>query len=245
MSRHPQLPGRLVHGALLTRKTSPSETVVLRTLGRVEYAATFSAMRAFTEERTPHMPDEIWLLQHPPVFTMGLKGRGGTRTHVRDIPLVYTDRGGDITYHGPGQWVAYVLMNLDRRGWGAKRLVHSLEQAIIQLLASHQIQADRRAGAPGVYVAGAKIASLGLRVRRGCSYHGIAFNVDMDLTPFSWIDPCGYAGQPVTQLVNLGVRREMTGVGRDLLGHLTRELGYTDPQPGVGELPHFPHEPHR
>jgi len=238
MPRHPRLRDRAIPGALLARAPSPHETVVLRTPGRVDYAAAFDAMRAFTDTRSPRTPDEIWLLEHPPVFTMGLKGRGGARTHIRDIPLVYTDRGGDITYHGPGQWVAYVLMDLERRGWGAKRLVQALEQAIIQLLASHQIQAERRAGAPGVYVAGAKIASLGLRVRRGCSYHGIAFNVDMDLAPFSWIDPCGYPGQAVTQLVDLGIRRDLADVGRDLLGHLTRELGYTGSNPGFGNLPH-------
>ncbi|MGE5240845.1 MAG: lipoyl(octanoyl) transferase LipB [Bacteroidota bacterium] len=237
MPRHPRLRDRAIPGVLLARATSPHETVVLRTPGRVDYAAAFDAMRVFTDTRSPRTPDEIWLLEHRPVFTMGLKGRGGARTHIRDIPLVYTDRGGDITYHGPGQWVAYVLMDLERRGWGAKRLVQALEQAIIQLLASHQIRADRRAGAPGVYVAGAKIASLGLRVRRGCSYHGIAFNVDMDLAPFSWIDPCGYPGQPVTQLVDLGIRRDLADVGRDLLGHLTRELGYTGSNPGFGDLP--------
>lgn len=228
----------------LARATSPHETVVLRTLGRVDYAAAFDAMRMFTDARTPSTPDEIWLLEHAPVFTMGLKGRDGARTHIRDVPLVYTDRGGDITYHGPGQWVAYVLIDLDRRGWGAKRLVQALEQAIIQLLASHGIQAERRAGAPGVYVAGAKIAALGLRVRRGCSYHGIAFNVDMDLAPFSWIDPCGYPGQPVTQLAALGIRRDMTEVGQELLGHLMRELGYTGFNLGVGNLHTLPHEQH-
>ena len=222
----------------LARATSPDETVLLRTPGRVDYAAAFEAMRAFTDARSSRTPDEIWLLEHPPVFTMGLKGRGGARTHIRDIPLVYTDRGGDITYHGPGQWVAYVLMDLQRRGWGAKRLVQALEQTIILLLAAHRIEAGRRAGAPGVYVAGAKIASLGLRVRRGCSYHGLAFNVDMDLTPFSWIDPCGYPGQPVTQLAALGARRDMADVGRDLLGHLSHELGYTGFKPDAGDLPH-------
>jgi len=222
----------------LAYMTSPGDTVVLRTPGRVDYVSAFKAMRSFTDARSPRAPDEIWLLEHPSVFTMGLKGRGGARTHIRNIPLVYTDRGGDITYHGPGQWVAYVLLDLSRRGWGARRLVQSLEQAIIEFLASHRIQAARRAGAPGVYVAGAKIASLGLRVRRGCSYHGIAFNVDMDLAPFSWIDPCGYPGQAVTQLDDLGLRRDMADVGRDLLGHLTRELGYTGSKSGTGDLPH-------
>jgi len=217
--------------------TSPGDTVALRTPGCVDYVAAFDAMRSFTDARSPRAPDEIWLLEHPPVFTMGLKGRGGARKHIRDIPLVYTDRGGDITYHGPGQWVAYVLVDLQRRGWGAKRLVQSLEQAIIELLASHRIRSERRAGAPGVYVAGAKIASLGLRVRRGCSYHGIAFNVDMDLAPFTYIDPCGYPGQRVTQLVDLDVRCGLADAGRDLLEHLTRALGYTGSHSGTGDLP--------
>lgn len=211
----------------LARKPTPADEVVLRQPGRVDYASAFHAMQGFTNARTPDTRDEIWLLEHPPVFTMGLKGRDGTRTHIRDIPLMYTDRGGDITYHGPGQLVAYILMDLRRRGWGAKRLVSAMEQAVIDLLAAYRIQAERRAGAPGVYIAGAKIASLGLRVRQGASYHGIALNVDMDLTPFSFIDPCGYPGQPVTQLIGLGIHRDMAAVGRDLIERLTHELGYT------------------
>ena len=209
------------------RRTSPAEEVILRRPGRVPYHAAFQAVREFTQARTPRTCDEIWLLEHPPVFTMGLKGRGGARTHIRDIPLVYTDRGGDITYHGPGQWVAYVLMDLQRRGWGPKRLVAAIEQTLIDLMAGYQIQAERRPGAPGVYVANAKIASLGLRVRRDASYHGLALNVDMDLTPFSYIDPCGYPGQTVTQLADLGVRRGLAVTGADLLTQLSGELGYT------------------
>lgn len=201
--------------------------VVLRRPGRVDYLTAFHAMQNFTTARTPTTRDEIWLLEHPPVFTMGLKGRAGTLTQIHDIPVVYTDRGGDMTYHGPGQIVIYVLMDMNRRGWGTKRLVTALEQAVINLLSAHLIQAERRAGAPGVYVAEAKIASLGLRVRQGASYHGLAFNGDMDLTPFSYIAPCGYPDQPVTQLVDLGVHRDMASNGRALLEQLTRELGYT------------------
>jgi lipoyl(octanoyl) transferase len=206
---------------------TPGDEVVLRRPGRVDYSTAFRAMQDFTEARTSETPDEIWLLEHQPVFTMGLKGRGGARTHIHGIPVVYSDRGGDMTYHGPGQLVAYILMDLNRRGWGAKRLVNALEQSVINLLAVSQIQAERRAGAPGVYVAGAKIASLGLRVRRGASYHGIALNLDMDLTPFSYIDPCGYPAQPVTQLTDLGIRRDMAVAGQDWLEQLLRELGYT------------------
>jgi lipoyl(octanoyl) transferase len=210
------------------RHTAPADNVTLRTLGRVDYPVAFRAMQDFTQARTPETPDEIWLLEHPPVFTMGLKGRDGTRTQIDGIPLAYTDRGGDITYHGPGQLVAYVLMDLQRRGWGPKRLVTALEQAAIDLLASHGIRGERRVGAPGVYTAEGKIASLGLRVKQGRSYHGLALNIDMDLTPFTRIDPCGHPGQPVTQLADLGVRAGLAVIGRELAGKLTSELGYTD-----------------
>lgn len=210
------------------RHPAPAETVVLRELGRVDYAATFQAMQDFTLARGPETTDEIWLLQHPPVFTMGLKGRGGERAQVAGIPLVYADRGGDITYHGPGQVVVYVLMDLQRRDWGPKRLVSALEQAVIDLLADFQITGERRVGAPGVYAQAGKIAALGLRVRHGRSYHGLALNVAMDLAPFTRIDPCGYPGQAVTQLADLGVRAEPAAVARELAGKLTAELGYTD-----------------
>ncbi len=209
------------------RDRPPGEPAVLRRPGRVDYSAAFGAMQRFTDARTIETPDEIWLLEHPPVFTLGLKGRGGALTHIRGIPVIYSDRGGDITYHGPGQLVAYILMDLRRHGWGAKRLVSAMEQSVIDLLADWRIRAERRAGAPGVYVDGAKIASLGLRVRRGASYHGIALNLDMDLTPFSYIDPCGYPGQPVTQLTELGVRRDQDDVGRAWLQQLLGQLGYT------------------
>ena len=208
-------------------KIASADELVVRQLGCRDYLPTFRAMQDFTNARTSVTHDEIWLLEHPPVFTMGLKGRDGTRAEINGIPVAYTDRGGDVTYHGPGQLVAYILMDLQRRGWGIKRLVDNLEQAVINLLAAYQIQATRRPGAPGVYVAAAKIASLGLRVRRGASYHGIAFNRDLDLTPFSYIDPCGYPGQPVTQLIDLGIRRDKAMVEHDLIAHLTGELGYT------------------
>ena len=210
------------------RNTASAETVTLRALGRVDYADAFRAMQHFTLARTPETPDEIWLLEHPPVFTMGLKGRDGTQTHIDGIPLVHTDRGGDITYHGPGQIVIYILMDLQRRGWGPKRLVTAMEQAVINLLADRQIRGERRVGAPGVYTTAGKIAALGLRVKQGRSYHGLALNINMDLTPFSRIDPCGYPGQPVTQLADLGGHTDSTIYGRELIGKLTRELGYTD-----------------
>jgi lipoyl(octanoyl) transferase len=209
------------------RNTVVNGSVTLQTLGRVDYAETFRAMQAFTSGRTPETADEIWLLEHPPVFTMGLKGRGGSRTNIDGIPLVYTDRGGDMTYHGPGQLVAYILMDLQRRGWGPKHLVTAMEQAVINLLADHEIHGARRVGAPGVYTAKGKIAALGLRVRQGCSYHGLALNINMDLAPFFRIDPCGYAGQPVTQLADLGIHADPATIGRELIGKLTVELGYT------------------
>jgi lipoyl(octanoyl) transferase len=211
----------------MARQAIPVESVTLRALGRVDYAKAFRAMQDFTAARTPQTPDEIWLLEHPPVFTMGLKGRGGTRTDIGGIPLAYIDRGGDITYHGPGQLVAYILMDLQRHGWGPKRLVTALEQAVIELLASHGIRGERRVGAPGVYTEKGKIASLGLRVKQGRSYHGLALNIDMDLSPFSLIDPCGYPGQPVTQLADLGVHADLETTGRELAAKLAVGLGYT------------------
>jgi lipoyl(octanoyl) transferase len=217
-----------------------SDSVTLRTPGRVDYAQAFRAMQDFTAARGPQTPDEIWLLEHPPVFTMGLKGRGGARTEIGGIPLVYTDRGGDITYHGPGQLVAYVLMDLSRRGWGPKRLVTALEQAVIDLLADHGIRGERRVGAPGVYTPQGKIASLGLRVKQGRSYHGLALNIDMDLAPFSLINPCGYPGQPVTQLADLGVRTDLESVGRALAAKLAAGLGYTGWHPSSDQAPFEP-----
>ncbi len=221
----------------VAHRATAADSVTLRHLGRVDYAVTFRAMQDFTAARTPQTPDEIWLLEHPPVFTLGLKSRGGTCTQIGDIPLAYTDRGGDITYHGPGQLVTYVLMDLQRRGWGPKRLVTALEQAVINLLADHGIRAARRVGAPGVYTAQGKIASLGLRVKQGRSYHGLALNINMDLTPFSRIDPCGYPGQAVTQLADLGVRADLASVARELIGKLAGELGYTDCHPSADRLP--------
>lgn len=162
-------------------------------------------MQDFTARRAADTPDEIWLLEHPPVYTLGQAGRAEHLIAATDIPLVPIDRGGQITYHGPGQLVAYVLVDLRRRGYGIRELVSRMEQAVIDLLATHGVAAARLAGAPGVYVDGAKIAALGLRVRHGCTYHGLAFNVDMDLAPFAAINPCGYPGMAVTQCRDLGV----------------------------------------
>lgn len=177
----------------------------MRHLGRLEYEPTWRAMQEFTARRDTDTPDELWLLEHPPVYTLGQAGRREHLLAATDIPVVPIDRGGQITYHGPGQAVAYVLVDLRRRGYGVRELVNRMEQAVIDALAAHDVTAQRLAGAPGVYVDGAKIAALGLRVKRGCTYHGLALNVDMDLAPFAAINPCGYAGMRVTQCRDLGV----------------------------------------
>jgi lipoyl(octanoyl) transferase len=199
----------------------------VRALGCVDYAPTFAAMQAFTAARGADTDDEIWLLSHPPVYTMGLKGSGQTYAPIGGIPVVQTDRGGDITYHGPGQLVVYLLLDIGRRPLGPKELVRRIEQSVIDLLAGWAVSAERRAGAPGVYVEGRKLASLGLRVRSGRTYHGLALNVDMDLAPFGAIHPCGYSGLEVTQLRDLGLPTDLSVVGAALLGRLMNELGYT------------------
>ncbi len=194
---------------------------IVRQLGRVEYEPTWRAMQAFTARRTADTPDELWLLEHPPVYTLGQAGKVEHLIAATDIPVVPIDRGGQITYHGPGQVVAYVLVDLRRRGFGIRELVGRMEQAVIGLLATQGVAAERLAGAPGVYVGGAKIAALGLRVRHGCTYHGLALNVDMDLAPFAAINPCGYPGMAVTQCRNLGVNLALPqaeqALGRALL----------------------------
>lgn len=174
--------------------------VLVRRCGRVDFAAALGAMRAFTDTRGPDTPDEWWLLEHPPVYTLGLSGRREHLLAPGAIPVEPSDRGGQVTYHGPGQVVCYVLMDLARARLGVRALVGALEAAVLAVLADLGVEGQRRAGAPGVYVAGRKLASLGLRVRRGCSYHGLALNVDMDLEPFRRINPCGYAGLEMTQL---------------------------------------------
>jgi len=173
-------------------------------------------MQAFNLARARETPDQLWMVEHPAVFTLGLAGR---REHVLapgDIPVVATDRGGQVTYHGPGQAVGYPLLDLRRSGFGVKELVRRLEQAVLEVLEGYGIAGVRRAGMPGVYVDGAKIAAVGLRVARGCTYHGVALNADLDLEPFSRIDPCGYPGLASTRLADLGVRDSMDQVSRKL-----------------------------
>lgn len=193
---------------------------VVRSLGRVEYEPTWRAMQDFTARRSADTPDEIWLLEHPPVYTQGQAGKPEHLIAATRIPVVPIDRGGQITYHGPGQVVAYVLVDLRRRGYGIRELVARLEQAVIDLLAAQGVAAARLAGAPGVYAGGAKIAALGLRVKHGCTYHGLALNVDMDLAPFAAINPCGYAGMAVTQCRDLGVELSVADAEQALSRYL-------------------------
>lgn len=214
------------------------DSIVVRRLGLAEYTSVWRAMQAFNARRGARTRDEIWLLQHPPVYTLGINRKSAVVRGDNDVPLIASDRGGRITYHGPGQIVAYVLMDLKRKGMGVKQLINALEQAVIDLLSAHGVTGVRRAGAPGVYVNDAKVAALGLRVKHGGSYHGIAVNVDMDLTPFTHIDPCGYAGQETTQLTDLGVSLDVTETGERMVGCLMQTLEYGDgihePDPPVG-----------
>lgn len=196
----------------------------LRKLGLVAYEPTFRAMQAFNASRSAQTEDELWLVQHPPVFTLGLAGR---REHVLDpgdIPVVATDRGGQVTYHGPGQAVVYPMIDLRRLGIGAKELVRRIEQAVIDTLAGYGVKGERRAGMPGVYVDGAKIAAIGLRIARGGCYHGVALNVENDLAAFSRIDPCGYPGLASMRLRDLGVRDNMENVHARLAASLEKCL---------------------
>ncbi|MDP2169726.1 MAG: lipoyl(octanoyl) transferase LipB [Rhodocyclaceae bacterium] len=181
-------------------------------------------MQDFTARRQPDTPDELWLCEHPPVFTQGLAGKPEHLLAEIGIPVVKIDRGGQVTYHGPGQLVCYLLLDLKRRGLTIKGLVNRMEQAVIDLLAEFGVSAERLSGAPGVYVAGAKIAALGLKVKNNCCYHGLALNVAMDLAPFTAINPCGYAGMAVTQLSAFDSHAKMEGVGAQLIEQLRQHL---------------------
>lgn len=201
--------------------TSP---VKVRSLGLKDYLPVWQDMQDFTNRRNEHTEDEIWLVEHPPVFTLGLNGKQEHILDAGDIPVVKCDRGGQVTYHGPGQLVSYLLLDLKRRKLGVKDLVRNMEQAVIELLQGYGIRGERQEGAPGIYVAGAKIAALGLRVRRGCSYHGLSINVDMDLAPFTYINPCGYRGLQSTQLRDLLERVDKKQVQDQLLDQLLTVL---------------------
>ena len=213
-------------GALLEAMAAPAiPPALIRRLGRVEYEPTWRAMQRFTEGRTVGTPDEIWLLEHPPVFTLGANASRAHLLAPGDIPVVQIDRGGQVTYHGPGQLVVYPLIDLKRLGLGIRDFVAALERAVIGLAAGFGIVAESRRGAPGVYVAGEKLASVGVRVRRNGSYHGLALNVALDLEPFSRINPCGYYGLRMTQLAALGGPRSVWECADALEPHLKRALG--------------------
>jgi lipoyl(octanoyl) transferase len=211
--------------------------IIVRYLGRCAYQVSWAAMRAFTDARRPGSAAELWLLEHPPVFTLGQAGKKEHLLAPGDIPVVQSDRGGQVTYHGPGQLVVYLMVSLRELGVGIRQLVTILEQSVIDLLGAYDVSATARPDAPGVYVEGRKIASLGLRVRRGCTYHGLALNVDMDLEPFSRINPCGQRGLAVTQLRDLGIQLGLQDAGIALIPHLCHRLGLQC-RPGEGRLPH-------
>ena len=200
---------------------------IVKHLGRVDYEPTWRAMQAFTDARNADTPDELWVVEHPPVYTQGLAGKPEHLLHATAIPVVKTDRGGQITYHGPGQLVVYLLVDFKRMGIGVRELVRRIEQAVIDALAELGIHGNGDVDAPGVYVAGAKIASLGLRIKNHAVYHGLSFNVDMDLEPFDSINPCGYANLKVTDLKQLGVELSLAAAADTLLPHLERLLNST------------------
>jgi lipoyl(octanoyl) transferase len=197
----------------------------VRRLGLADYVSTWRAMREFTDSRSADTPDELWLLEHPPVYTYGVAGRVEHLPHGDTaIPVIKTDRGGQVTYHGPGQAIAYALIDLRRARLTVRSLVGRLEQAVLDLLQDYDVRGERRAGAPGIYVGGAKVAALGLRIRSGRSYHGLSLNVDLDLAPFAAIDPCGYPGLAVTRLRDLGIVESVAGVSERLAHHLIEQL---------------------
>jgi len=196
----------------------------VRRLGQVEYEPTWRAMQEFTAGRMPETPDELWIVEHPPVYTLGQAGKPEHILEEIGIPIVKIDRGGQVTYHGPGQVVIYLLLDLARLKIKVRELVTAIEQGVIDFLAAHGVRAERRAGAPGVYVGEAKIAALGLKIRNGCSYHGLSLNVDMDLSPFAAINPCGYAGLKVTQTKNLDIPLSAHEAGEQLSQYLLQQL---------------------
>ena len=210
-------------------------TALVKHLGLADYAVTYEAMRAFTKERNSDTPDEIWVLEHPPVFTLGLAGDAGNlHSPSNQIPMVQVDRGGEITYHGPGQIVVYLLLDLKRLGIFGKELVSRIEQALIDTLADFGIRAERKPGAPGIYISqqagipaewiGAKVAALGLKVSKSCSYHGLALNVATDLDAFGRIHPCGYEGLKTVDMQTLGIKDNIGSISQKLLGHLQKQL---------------------
>ena len=208
--------------------------LVRRFPGYAPYEPVWRAMQAFTDARTPQTPDELWIVEHEPVFTLGQAGKWEHVLMPGDIPVIPVDRGGQVTYHGPGQIVAYPLLDLRRLGVGVREYVHRIEQAVIDTLVEWNLVAARKDGAPGVYINGAKIAALGIRVRRGCTFHGLAFNVAMDLEPFRRINPCGFQGLQVTQMLDLGGPSRLADVEAVLVAELARQFGVSaQPAPSL------------
>jgi len=212
-------------------------TWLIRDLGRQPFMTVWPAMERYTDQRGDDVGDELWLVEHDPVFTLGQAGKDEHVLAPGDIPVVRTNRGGQVTYHGPGQIVAYPLVDLRRIGLGVREFVCRIEQALIDTMAHWQITAVRKDGAPGVYVDGAKVGALGLRVRRGCTFHGLAFNIDLDLEPFGRINPCGYEGLAVTSVVKLGGPSDLAAVKPVLVAELSRQLGLH--AQFTAELPYF------
>jgi len=205
---------------------SDARTLLVKHLGRVEYEPTWRAMQQFTESREQGSTSEAWIVEHPPVFTQGQAGKPEHLLAVSEIPVVQSDRGGQVTYHGPGQVVIYLLLNLRDTGMGIRGLVTAIEDSIIAMLADHNIDAESRRDAPGVYVDEAKIAALGLRVKRGFTYHGLSFNLDMDLSPFQEINPCGYQGLAVTQGAELGLSLSFDQAAKAILEQLCSRINH-------------------
>ncbi|MEE8365788.1 MAG: lipoyl(octanoyl) transferase LipB [Gammaproteobacteria bacterium] len=202
----------------------PSDHTLVQYLGRTDYRQTWDSMKDFTHNRDAQTADELWITEHAPVFTQGLNGKAEHLLDTGDIPVIQIDRGGQVTYHGPGQLVLYCLVDIQRLGLGIRSFITRIEKSIIELLCQYGLEAVARVKAPGVYVDEAKIAALGLRIRKGCCYHGLSLNIDMDLRPFKCINPCGYEGLEVTQLVDFGVNPGLERAGRELAGLLIRNM---------------------
>lgn len=207
-----------------------TDTVIIRELGRQPYEPVWQRMQSFTDNRDDHAQDEIWLVEHDPVFTQGQAGKAEHVLMPGDIPVVQVDRGGQVTYHGPGQQVVYLMLNVRRRKLGVRTLVTAMENAVVNSLGEYGITANARPDAPGVYVDGQKVCSLGLRIRRGCSFHGLALNVNMELAPFLRINPCGYAGMEMTDCAKLGGPQSLGEAGSVLIKHLLAELAIENTQ---------------
>ena len=212
---------------LMNKEPLIEQTIIVRHLGHCEYEPVWREMQQFTDQRDENTLDELWLVEHPPVFTQGLAGKAEHILAAGDIPVVQVDRGGQVTYHGPGQIVVYPMINLRRHGIGVKSLVNGIEQAIIDTVGLYGIVANRKSDAPGVYVEGAKIASLGLRIRKACSFHGLAFNINMDLEPFMRINPCGFSDLKVIQLADLANGVNTATVEQQLIAAFCKQLNFT------------------